>query len=97
LAIIGRQAPAPNVANMIEGGRTPVLPRDELARLVFHLILYPLAGLFSAAQSLAAMYAKLRHEGTSIGAEEPRMSFEEFNALIGVEEKYRLAERFGAG
>jgi hypothetical protein len=61
------------------------------------LILYPLAGLFSAAQSLAAMYAKLRHEGTSIGAEEPRMSFEEFNALIGVEEKYRLAERFGAG
>ena len=33
LATIGRRAPAPNVANMIAGGRTPVLPRDELARL----------------------------------------------------------------
>ena len=97
LATIGRLAPAPNVANMIEGGRTPVLPREELARLGFHLILYPLAGLFSAARSLAQMYAKLRRDGTTTGAEDQLMSFEEFNTLIGVEEKYRLAERFGAG
>ena len=97
LATIGRLAPPPNVANMIEGGRTPVLPRDELARLGFHLILYPLAGLFSAARSLAQMYAKLRRDGTTTGAEDQLMSFEEFNTLIGVEEKYRLAERFGAG
>lgn len=97
LATIGRRAPAPNVANMIAGGRTPVLPRDELARLGFHLILYPLAGLFSAAHSLAATYAQLRREGTVAGTESQGMAFEEFNALIGVEEKYRLAERFGAG
>jgi methylisocitrate lyase len=97
LATIGRLAPPPNVANMIEGGRTPVLPREELAKLGFHLILYPLAGLFSAAKSLAQMYAKLRRDGTTTGAEDQLMSFEEFNALIGVEEKYRLAERFGAG
>jgi 2,3-dimethylmalate lyase len=97
LATIGRLAPPPNVANMIEGGRTPVLPRDELAKLGFHLILYPLAGLFSAARSLAQMYAKLRRDGTTTGAEDQLMSFEEFNTLIGVEEKYRLAERFGAG
>lgn len=97
LAMIGRLAPPPNVANMIEGGRTPVLPREELARLGFHLILYPLAGLFSAARSLDQMYAKLRRDGTTTGAEDQLMSFEEFNTLIGVEEKYRLAERFGAG
>ncbi len=97
LTVIGRLAPAPNVANMIEGGRTPVLPRDELARLGFHLILYPLAGLFSAARSLGQMYAKLRRDGTTTGAEDQLMSFEEFNTLIGVEEKYRLAERFGVG
>src|ERR1051326_6775910 len=29
---IGRRAPRPIVANMIEHGRTPVLPRDELVR-----------------------------------------------------------------
>jgi 2-methylisocitrate lyase-like PEP mutase family enzyme len=96
LAAIGRFAPPPNVANMIEGGRTPVLSRDELARLGFHLILYPLAGLFSAAKSLAATYAKLRADGTTAGEEDRLMTFEQFNALIGVEEKYQLAQRYGA-
>jgi 2-methylisocitrate lyase-like PEP mutase family enzyme len=96
LATIGRFSPPPNVANMIEGGRTPVLPRDELARLGFHLILYPLAGLFSAAKSLEATYAKLREDGTTAGAEHRLMTFEQFNALIGVEEKYQLAQRYGA-
>ncbi len=97
LEAIGRRAPPPNVANMIEGGRTPVLPRDELARLGFHLILYPLAGLFASAQSLARTYAKVRQDGTTAGLDDQLMSFQEFNSLIGVEDKYRLAERFGAG
>ncbi|MCL4205518.1 MAG: oxaloacetate decarboxylase [Pirellulaceae bacterium] len=96
LATIGRMAPPPNVANMIEGGRTPVLPRDELARLGFHLILYPLAGLLSAAKSLETTYAKLRQDGTTAGAEDRLMTFGQFNALIGVEAKYQLAERYGA-
>lgn len=96
LETIGRLAPPPNVANMIEGGRTPVLPREELARLGFHLILYPLAGLFASAQSLARTYAKVRQDGTTTGLDEQLMSFQEFNSLIGVEDKYRLAERFNA-
>jgi 2,3-dimethylmalate lyase len=95
LAEIGRRAPAPNVANMIDGGRTPILSRDELARLNFHLILYPLAGLFAAAAAMTAVYAKLRAEGTTGNAAVPAMNFTEFNALIGVEARYARAERFG--
>ena len=95
LQIIGRRAPAPNVANLIDGGKTPVLPAEQLAELGFQLILYPLAGLFAAARALERVYAKLRADGTTLGAEVPTMGFSEFNTLIGVEEKYRLAERFG--
>ena len=95
LAEIGRRSPAPNVANMIEGGRTPVLPKDELARLGFHLILYPLAGLFAAARAIEFMYQKLRADSTTAGEEHRLMTFPEFNDLIGVEEKYALAQRFG--
>ena len=87
---------APNVANMIEGGKTPVLPRDELTQLGFQLILYPLTGLFAAARSIEQMYQKLRADGTTLGEEHRVMSFSEFNELIGVDEKYALAERFGA-
>src|SRR6478609_5202658 len=95
MAEIGRRAPAPVVANMIEKGKTPVLPKQKLVELGFHLILYPLAGLFAAARGLASIYDTIREQDTTLGAENRLMAFDEFNDLIGVEEKYRLAERYG--
>jgi 2-methylisocitrate lyase-like PEP mutase family enzyme len=96
MAEIGRRAPHPNVANMIEHGKTPILSREELHALGFHLILYPLSGLFAAAGALESIYKKLRDDQTTQGSFERLMTFERFNDLIGVEEKFRLAERFGA-
>lgn len=96
LEAIGRRSPAPNVANMIEGGNTPVLPKERLAELGFHLILYPLAGLFSAALAMRRIYEKLHSDGTTIGTEQELLTFDEFNELIGVNEKYAVAQRFGA-
>lgn len=95
LAEIGEKSPHPNVANMIEGGKTPILPHKQLAEMGFHLILYPLAGLYAAAESQRFIYKKLRDEGTTLGEEERLMTFTCFNELIGVEEKYTLAERYG--
>ena len=95
MAEIGRRAPAPVVANMIEKGKTPVLPKQKLVELGFHLILYPLAGLFAAAHGLAAIYDKIRRDDTTLGAEDRLMAFDEFNDLIGVEKKYALAEKYG--
>ena len=92
---IGRRSPGPHVANMIEGGKTPVLPQAELASLGFQLILYPLSGLFAAARSIETMYEKLRADGTTTGEEQRLMTFPEFNDLIGVEEKYEQARKFG--
>jgi 2-methylisocitrate lyase-like PEP mutase family enzyme len=92
---VGRRAPRPMVANMIENGRTPVLSRQELAEMGFALILYPLAGLFAAARGLLEIYQKLFSDQTTRGAYERLMTFGEFNDLIGVEAKYRVAERFG--
>ncbi|HMQ55013.1 MAG TPA: oxaloacetate decarboxylase [Anaerolineae bacterium] len=96
LAEIGRRAPKPIVANMIEGGKTPVLTKAELADLGFQLILYPLTGLFAAAEAMRLMYQKLRDDETTLGEEGRLMTFTRFNEVIGVEEKYALAERFGA-
>ncbi len=95
LAEIGKRSPGPNVANMIEGGRTPVLPKDQLSQLGFQLILYPLTGLYSAAKAIQTMYQKLHADQTTIGDEANLISFPEFNQLIGVNEKYEQAERFG--
>ena len=95
MAEIGRRAPRPIVANMIEKGRTPVLSRAELTNLGFDLILYPLAGLFAAAQALSDVYEKLKRDETTQGVYDRLMTFEAFNDLIGVDKKYKVAERFG--
>lgn len=92
---IGKRAPKPIVANMIEGGLTPVLPKEELAEIGFQLILYPLTGLFAAAATMRNFYQKLHDDGTTLGKESELMQFAEFNDLIGVEDKYQLAEKFG--
>ena len=96
MAEVGRRAPAgPLVANMIEHGRTPVLGKDELASMGYTLILYPLSGIFAAAAAIETIYRKLHDDNTTLGAEDQLTSFEKFNDLIGVEEKYALAQRFG--
>ncbi len=95
LAEIGRRVPKPMVANMLEGGKTPVLPREQLADMGFQLILYPLTALYAVARAIETIYKKLRADGTTLGEEHRLMTFSEFNALIGVDEKYALAERFG--
>ena len=91
---IGRRAPQPTVANMVEQGRTPVLEQTQLADLGFTLILYPLAGLYASARALTTVYDRLRADGTTRGVRQQLMAFEQFNELIGVDEKVALAARF---
>ena len=92
---IGRRSPAPNVANMIEGGKTPVLPKEQLAGLGFHLILYPLTALFAEARVIESSFQELMKEGTTQREADRLMTFAEFNELIGVNEMYALEKRFG--
>ena len=95
LAEVGRRAPKPMVANMIGGGRTPVLPKQQLVDLGFQLILHPLAALFAAARAMQAVAEQLARSGEIDPPAAPMMSFDEFNRLIGVDEKYAMAQRYG--
>jgi len=94
LAEVGRRAPKPTVANMIEQGRTPVLPKEQLAELGFQLILYPLTGLYASAKALETAYGQLRANGTTAGREGQLIAFERFNELVGVDEKYALSDKY---
>jgi len=95
MAEVGNRAPKPIVANMIENGRTPVLSRAQLTEMGFQLILYPLAGIFAAAKALRDVYEKLKRDETTEGMYDRLMTFAAFNDLIGVDQKYKLAEKFG--
>jgi methylisocitrate lyase len=93
---IGRRLPPPLVANMVEQGATPDLSAEELAALGFQLVVYPVAGLFAATHAMQTLYARLRSDGHTRGLRDRLVTFPEFNGIVGLDEKYALADRFGA-
>jgi 2,3-dimethylmalate lyase len=84
---IGRElGDMPLVANMVEGGRTPVLHPARLAEIGYALAIYPVAGLLSAAAALNTVYAHIRETGSSLGSPAPLYPFAEMNRLMGFED-----------
>lgn len=91
---ISRQVPGPLVANMLERGVTPIMGPQELRDLGFTLIVWPLAPIYAVAQSLKDVYSTLQREGSTLGILERLMPFEEFNDIVGLDEKYSLDARY---
>jgi 2-methylisocitrate lyase-like PEP mutase family enzyme len=91
---ISRQVAGPLVANMLERGVTPIMGPQELRDLGFTLIVWPLAPIYAVAQSLKDVYSTLRREGSTLGILERLMPFEEFNDIVGLDEKYSLDARY---
>jgi len=93
---ISRQVPGPLVANMLERGATPLMGPQELKDLGFDMIVWPLAPLYSVAQSLTNVYTTLRRDGSTLAILDRLMPFDEFNGIVGLEEKYQLDAKYKA-
>ena len=87
MAEIGRElVDMPLIANMVEGGRTPMLEPKRLAEIGYALAIYPVAGLLSAVAALNTVYRQIRDTGSSLGSLAPLYPFAEMNRLMGFEE-----------
>lgn len=91
---ISRHIPGPLVANMLERGVTPLMGPEELKGLGFDLIVWPLAPLYSVAKTLTEVYSTLRRDGSTAKILDRLMPFDEFNEIVGLEEKYSLDQRY---
>jgi 2,3-dimethylmalate lyase len=91
---ISRNVPGPLVANMLERGVTPLMRPQELRDLGFNLVVWPLTPVYSVAKSLTEVYRTLRREGTTTDILDCLMPFDEFNRIVGLEEKYQLDQKY---
>jgi len=91
---IATHVPGPLVANMLERGVTPLMGPQELKELGFDLIVWPLAPLYSVAKSLTEVYSTLRRDGSTKKILDRLMPFDEFNEIVGLEEKYTLDQKY---
>ncbi len=76
----------PLLANMVEGGRTPVLSKADLEALGYKIAIFPGLGFLAIAQTLKDAYGHLRATGSSIGAPVKLHDFQAMGALMGFDE-----------
>jgi 2-methylisocitrate lyase-like PEP mutase family enzyme len=73
----------PSMANMVPGGKSPILPAKELERIGFACVAYPTALTYTIARAAEGLLRHLHANGTTAGREGGMMEFDEFNGLVG--------------
>ena len=89
---IGNAINAPLVANMIEGGATPISSASQLREMGYKIILYPLSVLFSNTYATLQILKELKRAGTTKKLEKTMTSFDQFNELVELS-KYKKLEK----
>ena len=84
----------PLVVNMIEGGRTPLLSKDELGKMGYQVIFYNLGSLYTQTKAIQDYCEYVIAHGTSAGFTGPMVTFDEFNSIVGLPELRELEEKF---
>ncbi len=93
-ALMGKAAPL--MANMVEGGKTPVLSASELQELGFAFVIFPGAIVRALAKAAEEFYGSLKAAG-STDAFRPRMfDFDAINRLIGTPETLARGRDYAA-
>jgi 2-methylisocitrate lyase-like PEP mutase family enzyme len=64
---IAQEIEAPLLANMVEGGRTPILPAARLKAIGYNVAIYPSVGFLAVAAATERVYSHLKTHGDSTG------------------------------
>lgn len=84
----------PLIANMVEGGHTPVSAADDLAAIGFRIVIFP-GGLARAMLRQArAYFASLKEHGSNAPFRDRMADFDELNHAIGLPSMLRQAEKY---
>jgi 2-methylisocitrate lyase-like PEP mutase family enzyme len=85
----------PLLANMVEGGRTPILPAEKLKALGYAIAIYPGLGFLTAAAALERAYAHLKAHGDSTAMPaEASYGFGRMCELMGFPEVWEFEKRW---
>ena len=92
---IGKSIDAPLVANMIEGGATPLLSTKTLHKMGFKLILYPLSILYANTFASMQILRELRKSGTTSRLKKNLVAFDQFNNIVDLARYRKMENKYG--
>ncbi len=92
MGTICREVGGIQMANIIDGGKTPVLTPDELYKLGFQIAAYPLTLISAAMQAMSDALHSLKNGATPQGV----MDFATVRKRVGFEDYYQLEDRYNS-
>jgi 2-methylisocitrate lyase-like PEP mutase family enzyme len=87
----------PLLANMVEGGKTPVQTVHELGKRGFRIVIFPGGTARAVAHTLQGYYADLRTHGSTKPWQDRMLDFDGLNRLIGTSELLAEGQRYDGG
>lgn len=84
----------PVLANMVEGGRTPLLNTNELEKIGYNLVIFPTASTYVTAQAMFNLMNELKEKGTTQAVIDKMIPFSQFNELIGLPQIRQLENEY---
>ncbi|MBY4898829.1 isocitrate lyase/PEP mutase family protein [Cupriavidus sp. AU9028] len=93
LETIGKTFDLPLLVNVVETGRTPVLPAETLEQMGFAIAIYPAIGFLAAGKALEDAYSHLQTHRTSLGIGDKLYDFPRFNTLMDFESVWEFDKR----
>jgi 2-methylisocitrate lyase-like PEP mutase family enzyme len=85
----------PLLANMVEGGKTPIQSADELGRIGFRIVIFPGGTARAVAHTLQRYYASLHTHRTTAPMREQMLDFDQLNEVIGTAALLEQGRRYG--
>ena len=87
----------PLMANMVEGGRTPVLPASQLEAMGFSLVIFPGGVVRALARTAQEFYDVLARQGTTESFRSRMFDFDGVNKLLGAADILARGKRYEGG
>ena len=92
---IGKEINAPLVANMIEGGATPLSSAEALNKMGFKIILYPLSVLYANTFATMNILKELKKSGNTSKYKQKVVNFDQFNDLVELSKFRKMEKKYG--
>lgn len=77
------QVDCPTMIDVVENSAVPYLTTEELEKLGFALVIFPLAGIFGNVYSMKKLFNEIRETGLSKEASKNMTSFSLYNEILG--------------
>ncbi len=94
MEIIGSRFDLPLLVNVVDGGKTPVLPAAEYAAIGYQIAIFPATGFLAVGAALKSVYGTLKETGGSVEAADKLEEFMTFSRTMGFEDVWSFDRKW---